>query len=415
MHYDVLIAGGGMAGCAAAIAAAREGAKVLLLEQHGYFGGNATLAMVQPWQSFHAALTLPDGGLPQQVIGGIAQEFVDELIALGASPGHIPDPIGFAGSLTPLDSELLKLYLPAKLAVEGVESRLATPLTTETLSQAAQVVDATGCAAAARLLGAEVVAPFDAQPYSWLFTMRDVDVAALRDYQLAHPEEFGQHPAFARLRPDFIAVSGFFSLVRQAREAGEFSIPRDRLLFFSTPRAGEVLINTTRIQADHVQPQAEGLRQVRELVNWLPRRVPGFADAKLGRLADSIGERQSYQIVGRAMLSGAQVASDAPLPDAVARGCYRIDIHRSGSAGLETRDIAKQGWYDIPLGCLESANVPNLLACGRCISADRYGFASARALPTAMATGQAAGMIASWRALGRNFDLSPCLSRISLV
>jgi len=414
-NYDVLIAGGGMAGCAAAIAAARESASVLLVEQHGYLGGNATRAMVQPWQSFHAALTRPDGGLPQQVIGGIAQEFVDDLVALGASPGHIVDPIGFAGSLTPVDSEALKLYLPGKLREAGVELRLATPLTRELADQAGQIVDATGSAAAARLLGAKVAQPQDAQPYSWLFTMTGVDCTAVRAWQLAHLEEFVLHPAFAKLRPDYAAISGFFSLVREAQQAGEFSIPRDRLLFFSTPREGEVLINTTRIAADHPQPQIEGLRQVHELASWLPQRVPGCASARLGRLADSIGERESYRIVGRATLSAADVASDAPLPDAVARGCYRIDIHRSSDSGLQTQDIAKRGWYDLPLGCLQSVNVPRLLAAGRCISADRYGFASARALPTAIATGQAAGMIAAWRAQKKEIEYSACLSRISLV
>jgi hypothetical protein len=414
-RYDVLIAGGGMAGCAAAIAAVREGASTLLIERHGYLGGNATRAMVSPWQSFHASRPQPGGGLPPQVIGGIAQEFVDDLLRLGGCSGHAIDPIGFAGSITPVDSEALKLYLPGKLRECGVEFCLNTALTPEHVDCAGRIVDATGAAAAARMLGAEVVTPTGPQPMSWLFTMERVDTAAVRDYQLAHPEQFVLHPGFTQLRADIIAVSGFFDLVSEVAAAGEFTIPRDRLLFFSTPRPGEVLINTTRIPADHPAPQAEGLRQVRELCAFLPRRVPGFGSARLGRVADAIGERESYRLAGRATLSVQDIRSGARHPEAVARGCYPIDIHSADSAALVTQELNLRGYYDIPLGCLEAPGVPNLLCAGRCISADRQGFASARVLPTAIATGQIAGKIAALRACGKNVDISACLSAVSLV
>lgn len=74
--YDVLVAGGGVAGCAAALSAAREGATVVLVEAHTYLGGNATRALVGPWQSYHAAHANADGSLPPQVIGGIDRKSV---------------------------------------------------------------------------------------------------------------------------------------------------------------------------------------------------------------------------------------------------------------------------------------------------------------------------------------------------
>jgi glycine/D-amino acid oxidase-like deaminating enzyme len=413
--YDVLVAGGGLAGCAAAIAAAREGVRVLLVEQHGYLGGNATRAMVAPWQSFHAAVQQPDGGLPPQVIGGIAQEFVDDLAARGASPGHIVDPIGFAGSITPVDSEELKLYLPWKLLAAGVEVQLHTPLTDALLAEAAQIIDATGWAAAVRMLGAEYITPSQPQPMTWMFTVGPVDTAAVRDFQLACPEEFVLHPGFRGLRADYVAVSGYFSRVKQARASGEFTIPRDRLLFFSTPRPGEVLVNTTRIPADHPQPRLEGLRQVRELLDWLPRNIPGFERARITRLADDIGQRESFRLKGLQTLSVADILEGRRYADAVARGCYPVDIHSATSEELATREVGGPGWYDIPLGCLQSAAEPRLLVAGRCISADRQGFASARVLPTAMATGEAAGLIAAARAQGKKPDLFSCVSRVSLV
>jgi glycine/D-amino acid oxidase-like deaminating enzyme len=411
----VLIVGGGLAGCTAAIAAAREGVRTLLVEQHGYLGGNATRAMVAPWQSFHAAKQQSNGELPQQVIGGIAQEFVDDLVARGASPGHIVDPIGFAGSITPVDSEELKLYLPWKLEREGVEIQLNTVLTASLLAEATQVVDASGWAAAVRMIGADYIEPRQPQPMTWMFTVGPVDTAAVRDYQLAHPEEFVLHAGFTGLRSDYIAVSGFFSLVRQAKASGDLTIPRDRLLFFSTPRHAEVLINTTRITADHHQPRLEGLRQVRELLHWLPRNVPGFERARITRLADDIGQRESYRLNGLQTLNVNDILEGRRYPDAIARGCYPVDIHSSTSEELATREVGGSGWYDIPLGCLQSAAHPNLLVAGRCISADRQGFASARVLPTAMATGQAAGYLAACKAQKKFPDLISCVSRISLV
>lgn len=412
---DVLVVGGGLAGCAAALAAAREDVSVHLIERGGYLGGNATRAMVGPWQGFHAAVFQEDGSLPRQVIGGIAQEFVDDLAAQGASLGHIVDPIGFAGSLTPVDSEALKLYLPAKLASAGVSVELGQPATEADVRAAKQVVDASGCAAAARMLGAPLVEPSAPQPYSWLFTMRDVDITAVREFQLAHPAEFVLHPAHQCLRADFIAVSGFFSLVADARASGEFTIPRDRLLFFSTPTPGEVLINTTRIAANHPQPQLEGLRQVRELAAWLPRRVPGFSQARLGRVADGLGQREASRLQGQATLTAADILASRSFPDAVAYGCYPVDIHSTDSAELVTRKQEGRGYYGIPLGCLLAPGIGNLICAGRCISADREGFASARVLPTAMATGQAAGIIAANRLKGGKIDPLTCLSRISLV
>jgi hypothetical protein len=450
MGVDVLVAGGGLAGCAAAIAAARNGLRVLLVERGSYLGGNATRGMVAPWQSYHASwagaspvnLQETDGSqsgergravlhegsnaqghnltggapaLPVQVIGGIAQEFVDDLVASGASLGHIVDPIGFAGSLTPVDAEALKLYLPQKVAGAGVEVQLATSVTQEHIAAARFVVDATGQAYAAQLIGAPVAKARELQPMTWMFTMGDVDIAKIRELQLTQPDQFVLHPNMRELREDFIAVSGFFDIVKGARESGELDIPRDRLLFFSTPRAGEVLVNTTRIPADHPHPRLEGLRQVALLAEWLPRSVPGFEHARLGRIADDIGERESSRLVGRYALSVDDLSSGRRFDDAVARGCYPIDIHSASSDELNTRELGGQGWYDIPLRCLQAPNIENLLVAGRCISADASGFASARTLPTAMATGQAAGMVAAMLLRGEEIDYAACISAIALV
>ena len=101
-NYDVIIAGGGPAGIVAAIAAARNGAKTLLVERYGFLGGQSSASLVYPWMSFHD----PQG---HQVIQGIAQEIVARLMAMGGSPGHVPDTIGYVSMFTPFDVEAFKI------------------------------------------------------------------------------------------------------------------------------------------------------------------------------------------------------------------------------------------------------------------------------------------------------------------
>jgi len=101
--YDVLVVGGGNAGCAAALAAARNGARVLLVERYGFLGGTATAAMVGPWMTFHSGA--------DRIVGGIAQEIVERLTACGGSPGHLRDASDYVATITPFDPEMHKALL----------------------------------------------------------------------------------------------------------------------------------------------------------------------------------------------------------------------------------------------------------------------------------------------------------------
>src|ERR1700683_2920390 len=111
-EYDVLVVGGGNAGCAAAIAAARHGARTLLVERYGFLGGTATAAMVGPWMTFHSG--------EERIVGGIAQEIVERLIAMGGSPGHLHDASDYVPTITPFDPELHKALLFDLMRENGV-------------------------------------------------------------------------------------------------------------------------------------------------------------------------------------------------------------------------------------------------------------------------------------------------------
>src|SRR6202042_2435146 len=95
-----MVRGGGTAGCAAALAAARSGARTLLVERYGFLGGTATASMVGPWMTFHSGA--------ERIVGGIAQEIVEKLMARGGSPGHVADASDYVPTITPFDPEIHK-------------------------------------------------------------------------------------------------------------------------------------------------------------------------------------------------------------------------------------------------------------------------------------------------------------------
>ena len=119
--FDVLVMGGGVSGSVAAIAAARTGARVLLVEEHGFLGGSLTAMGVGPMMSFHN----PDG---EQVVRGIPDEIIRRLQARGASLGHIADTTTYCSTVTPFESEELKIELEDMLTAAGGEVLFHTQL-----------------------------------------------------------------------------------------------------------------------------------------------------------------------------------------------------------------------------------------------------------------------------------------------
>ncbi|MBE3574251.1 MAG: FAD-dependent oxidoreductase [Firmicutes bacterium] len=427
LHPDVLVVGGGPAGLAAAVAAARQGCSTMLLERYGFVGGTPVAALVGPMMTFHAG--------SRAVVGGIGQEIVDKLVQMEASPGHVPDMIGFVPSLTPFDPEALKdvaldLVLgsgvqlclhccAASVQVDRgrIESVRAFGRWGELEIHPAFVVDATGDAdiAARGGFSFEIGRPGDGlvQPATLILRVGGVDLAELRQYVADHPDDFvlGCAPGEIMEFP-WLSVAGFFSIVKKARERGEFGVPRDRVLAFQGIHPGEMLINMTRV---HVRPgslqeltraEVEGRRQSQEVLRFLRRYVPGFRQAYLMQSGVQVGFRESRRIVGHYVLTARDVVQGSRLPDAVAMGGFPIDIHSPAGKGLGAYQPAAPLGYEIPLRALIPAGAKNLLVAGRCISSTHEAHASVRATPTCFATGQAAGTAAAVAAKEGILDLS---------
>ena len=416
-RYDVIVAGAGPSGIAAAIAAAREGARVLLVEGSGILGGMNTAALVCPLMGFHAG--------EKQVVRGFAQEIIDRLMARGASRGHLSDPLGVASTITPieptalkqvyfemvagqpgLDLLLLSFLCEARTSPKGISEVVCVNKSGRNVFSASTFIDATGDGDLMALAGAAYTEgrPADglAQPMTLLFKLSGVDLDRVRAEMSGAPEQF-----ILRKRVDltgYVAVSGFFDAVRCAREAGDFSVERDRVLFFQGTRPDEVFVNMTRVtrcrgtngwELSHAEQEARA--QVDEILAFLRKYVPGFAGAVLAETGDCIGVRESRRLKGEYTLTEQDILAGRRFDDSVAMCAFPIDIHDPAGKDLRWVKTNEPTCYDVPYRVmLPQAGKPgNLLVTGRCVSATHEAVASVRITPTAMALGEAAGIAAA--------------------
>lgn len=436
--YDVLVIGGGNAGCAAALAAARHGARTLLVERYGFLGGTATAAMVGPWMTYHSGT--------ERIVGGIAQEIVERLVAMGGSQGHIADASDYVPTITPFDPEVHKALLFDLMRESGVHLLLhayflETVLDDRSIVCGARVatvagpreyrarvtIDASADAYVAASAGARVLQGDErgrVQPASLMFRLSHVDLAQTAAYVRANPSEMR-----TSLRPEardaesLTAVAGMYALWNAARAEG-LDVPRELVSFFISPYPDEVSVNMTRVvDIDPLDPddltraEIEARGQTTHLLRFFRERVPGFANARIAATATQIGIRESRRIAGVYTLTRDDVLAARTFDDAVARSAYPIDIHNPAGSGTTTFRLPAGRSYEIPYRCLVPESVDGLLVAGRCISTTHEALASTRLTPTVMTLGQAAGTAAA-RCVARDErprDVDPAALRAALV
>lgn len=417
MKYDVVVIGGGPAGTIAAIAAARNGAATLLVEQNGYLGGMLTMAGTGPQMTYHAGDT--------QVVRGIPEEVVARMVTAGFSPGHMQDPVGYASSVTPFDAEGLKLTLETMALEAGVQLLYHTVYTGCTVEngkiqhvtlyskngffqvEAKVFLDCSADADLATHAGISSVYGREtdnlAQPMTMNIKVGNVDrdrvVRFVQDNQgdMLHTVPFDSLPKLART-----GIQGAYSLINAAKAHGEFDIDRDMVLCFETNTSSEFILNMSRIiklsavnPFDLTKAEIEGRRQAHQIVSFMRKYISGFEECRLISTGPHIGVRESRKIDGQYKLTAEELLNNVMFPDAVAMGGYPIDVHSPDGAAMKHRHLKPGSWYSIPYRCLVADLVENLIVAGRCVSATHEACAAIRVTPIVMAMGQAAGTAAA--------------------
>ena len=392
-RYDVVVVGGGSAGSTAAIAAARTGARTLLVDRLGFLGGTSTAVL----DTFYAFYT--PGSAARKVVSGIPDEVVSALLAEDAAFER-PNTYG-AGTGITYDPEVLKRVWEALVLDAGADVLLHAFVH-------GVEVDADGRLRAIRLVakGGERVVHADCV----VDASGDADVAALAGARYERPGEDGGLQSLSTVfrlanvdveRAEAVPKTELWRLMGAAAASGRYRLPRLEGSVHRTPQPGVMMALMTRMRnvdatdADALtRAEIEGRRQCREYARFLRENVPGYGRAVLVSTSPAIGVRESRRILGEHVLTAGDVLGARQFPDQIARCGAPIEDHHAGS---DTRWVYLEdgATYGIPYRSLLPRGVEGLLVAGRCFSASHDAHASARSMATCMAMGQAAGTAAA--------------------
>lgn len=413
---DVLVVGGGPAGVSAATAAARSGARTMLVEESGGFGGMWTQGLVITLAGYNSWLA------PHRVrvVDGIGGEWLRRAVARGGAADHDgwvlnsdPEKMKIVADelLTDADVDFL-LHVLATYPI--VEAGAVTGCLVETREgrmaiMATVTVDATGNGDIVARSGPDWRKGQTLQPLTMPMYVSNVSPRADIDH-LA--------PAHVRVGPvagdldkrgleDSQAARNDVPLdveaMRESRARGE--LPVFGGPWFGGLEKDVVWVNAVRILGDATdnrdltRAEVQGRRDARLLFEYLREHVDGFENARLERTSPTIGIRETRRLVGAATLTGREIRSGAQPHDSIALGAWPIDVHPAdGEVGAHTMFVPAP--YGIPYRTLVPATTDGLLAAGRCISVDREALGSVRVGATCTATGHAAGTAAALSAIG---------------
>jgi hypothetical protein len=401
-HADVLVLGGGPGGIGAAIAAARNGARTILVERFGTLGGTWTSGLLSSI-------------MPFPFVKGIFLEIIQNLDTAGAwrrseredpydiGPQAHPDP-GPYGHGGTYDAETLKRVLDQMVLGEGVIPyfflqvvsvfRAGDRLTGVVVESkegrfvitADFFIDSSGDGDVCHMAGVptEYGRDTDAnvQPMTMMFKMDGVDDSRAEAYSLTDPR--------------------LLQVWQAAKRAGEVTVPRENVLLSRSPYPGQWVFNTTRILGkngtriqDVTEAMIEGRRQVHEVAAFLKKNVPGFEQARVSETASHVGVRETRRVFCDYTMTADDITAGAEFHDGIARGNWYIDIHNPSGEGTTVQSPPAGRFYEIPFRSLRPRGVENLLVASRCIDCTHEAHAAVRITPQVVAIGQAAGTAAA--------------------
>ena len=419
--YDVIVLGGGTAGMIAAVAAARSGARTLIVEKDGYLGGTATWGI--PFLGFFSG----DGN---QVVSGLPQELVDRMIALGGCMGHArggswstgAQKIKYEFALTPFDPEYLKmaaqtmaLEAGADLMFQAVlcdvrkEGRRVGEIEVVTVEgrknlRAAVFIDCSGDAMLTWMSGfpTDMRGRGNMQNVSHMIRMVNVDADRMVQCLKEDAQIQGIHDWYIRLVRGKLLDDGKEGYVHVAGKAKLWD-DRPPLTFTGVRwRETEMSFNITRttnidptVADDMTKAEISERENVIRITEALKQNIPGFEKAHLASSSVRVGVREGRRIQGLYTLTEDEVVNRSEFDDGIARGAYPIDIHDPKGGHTQFTFIKEGGSYAVPYRCLIPKGSENLIVAGRCASTTGKALGSVRLMACCMAQGQAAGTAAA--------------------
>ena len=386
--YDIIVAGGGISGTAAAISAARLGKKVLIIEKTNALGGAANVNLVNPFMPYHTKVN----DEIVELSAGIFKEIVEELHKMNGflTKRKIVDNLAFNEET--LKIVLNRMYLKAGgeilfhayLSDVEMEGETVKSITVATKSgnlkfEADIFIDATGDADIAYMAGCPTQHGREdglCQPMTLCFRIGNVDTETFWNIK-----------------------SEINELYKKLQAEGKIKNPRENVLTFKNTTPGVVHFNTTRIVKhdpvdvfDLTKAEIEAREQVYEMYDFLRENFECFKDSVVLSTALNIGVRESRMIVGEYVLNQDDLLACRRFDDSIALANYDIDIHSPDGSGTSHHYFGPGEYYTIPYRCLLPKKANNLIVAGRCISATHEAQASIRVMPIVCCIGEAAGV-----------------------
>ena len=409
---DVCICGGGPAGTAAAVNAAKNGANTLLIERGIALGGLGVLGCVYPFMDTHA----PDSDTPYLV------ELKNRLRNYGIEPfdgvtqqtWHNPETLALIHDEMCAENGVNILYqtvVTDSITSNGKISAIIIQTIAGLVAVKSKIfIDATGDAYLARSAGVDYEKGYEKtgnnQPLSFRFEMGGIDTQKLYNYVAIELKEDwckSELPYFeiaeAMHRKQRYKLE---ELMARGVETGELTqdeaeymqaytiIGNNGVMSCNFPEIPVKFKSTDPIE--YSKAVTFGRKMMHNMANYLIKHLPGFENAFISREAVMLGARESWRIKGKYYMVEDDYHNQSRFPDAVCRTAWFIDAHGE----KVSEKLPKGGFYEIPYRALITDKISNIIVAGRCISASFILQASMRIQPTCASIGEAAGIAAAY-------------------
>ena len=390
--YDVIVGGGGLAGVSAAIAAAREGINVLLIEKNGFLGGMATAGLVNPLMPYCIWKASWEYNWEEKVNKGIFRKILANLV----------DKDGLHENNQTFNEEILKLTLDRLIKKNKVDILLHSFISDvnrdRKILKSVTVTNKSG--------QQEIEADY------FIDATGDADLSALADceYKMGREEDGLCQPMTLCFRLADVDTDKFDPESRELvnekykeyKDKGIIKNPREDVLTFEHIVDDIIHFNSTRIVGrsavdveDLTAAEIEAREQMYELYQFMKNNIPGFENSKLLMSAPQIGVRESRRIVGEYVITEEDLLNTIKFEDSIARGTYPVDIHNPSGTGTVLKDVPYGDYYTIPYRALIPLGVNNLIVAGRPISSTHEAHSAYRVMPICASIGEGAGIAAS--------------------